>query len=138
MPSRISGTSPLTILPASPSATAVLPTPGSPSNTGLFFVLLARIWITRSISFSLPTTGSNLCSCAAAVKSVPNSSKLGVFVFPEEALAVVAACVGFVSPSIFITLLRTLFRSTPKFSSTLAATPSPSRISPRSKCSVPI
>jgi len=58
LPSRTSGTSALTILVANPSATAVLPTPGSPNSTGLFLVLLARIWITRSISLSLPTTGS--------------------------------------------------------------------------------
>ena len=82
--SKISGTSLLTILIASPSATAVLPTPGSPKRTGLFLVLLARIWITRSISFSRPTTGSNLNSEAASVKSVPNSSRLGVLVFPLD------------------------------------------------------
>ena len=34
-----SGTSPLTILNANPSAIAVFPTPGSPISTGLFFVL---------------------------------------------------------------------------------------------------
>ena len=33
-----SGTSPLTIRCANPSTIAVLPTPGSPTNTGLFFV----------------------------------------------------------------------------------------------------
>ena len=139
LPSRISGTSEFTILVASPSATAVLPTPGSPRRTGLFFVLLARIWITRSISFSLPTTGSSLCSCAARVKSVPNSSRLGVLVFPPEAVPAVAVCgAGLVSPSILMMLLLTLLRSTPRFSRTLAATPSPSLISPRSRCSVPI
>ena len=84
MPSKISGTSEFTILIARPSATAVLPTPGSPIRTGLFFVRLARICITLSISFSLPTTGSNLISCAAKVKSRPNSSRLGVFVFPPD------------------------------------------------------
>ena len=41
--SKISGTSPFTILVAKPSATAVLPTPGSPNNTGLFFVRRAKI-----------------------------------------------------------------------------------------------
>ena len=38
LPLRLSGTSPSTILSANPSAIAVLPTPGSPINTGLFFV----------------------------------------------------------------------------------------------------
>ena len=141
--SRISGTSLLTILIASPSATAVLPTPGSPKSTGLFLVLLARICITRSISFSLPTTGSRRCSAAACVKSVPNSSRLGVFTLlaweDDDELPTPAPEVwGFESPSILTTLLLTLFKSTPRFSSTLAATPSPSRIKPSSRCSVPI
>src|SRR5437773_2283035 len=42
-----SGTSPATILWASPSTMAVLPTPGSPIRTGLFFVLRESTWITR-------------------------------------------------------------------------------------------
>ena len=42
---RLSGTSPATILCASPSTAAVLPTPGSPIRTGLFFVFLERIRI---------------------------------------------------------------------------------------------
>jgi len=37
------GTSPLTILCARPSTAAVLPTPGSPIKTGLFFVFLDKI-----------------------------------------------------------------------------------------------
>ena len=40
-----SGTSPRTILCARPSTTAVLPTPGSPIKTGLFFVLRDKIRI---------------------------------------------------------------------------------------------
>jgi len=43
-----------------------------------------------------------------------------------------------VSPSMRITWVRTLARSTPRFSSTRAATPSPSRIRPSSRCSVPM
>ena len=39
---------------------AVLPTPGSPIRAGLFFVRRLRIWMTRSISFSRPMTGSSL------------------------------------------------------------------------------
>ena len=38
LPRRDSGTSPATMRWASPSTTAVLPTPGSPMSTGLFFV----------------------------------------------------------------------------------------------------
>ena len=53
------GTSPRTIRCASPSTTAVFPTPGSPIRTGLFFVFLERIRITFLISLSLPITGSS-------------------------------------------------------------------------------
>ena len=77
--SKISGTSRLVIRCARPSAIAVLPTPGSPINIGLFLVLLPNICITRSISFCLPITGSNIPSAAFCVKFVPNSSNVGVF-----------------------------------------------------------
>ena len=66
-----SGTSPRTIRCANPSTAAVLPTPGSPINTGLFFVLRERIRITFLISASRPITGSNFCSLARSTKSVP-------------------------------------------------------------------
>ena len=69
-----SGTSPLTMRWASPSTTAVLPTPGSPMSTGLFFVRRDSTCTTRRISWSRPMTGSSLPSRAAAVKSVPNFS----------------------------------------------------------------
>ncbi len=71
---RPSGTSPETIRWASPSTIAVLPTPGSPISTGLFFVRRERTWITRRISSSRPITGSSLPSCAAFVRSRPNFS----------------------------------------------------------------
>ena len=47
---RPSGTSPRTIRWASPSTIAVLPTPGSPMRTGLFFVRRLSTWMTRRIS----------------------------------------------------------------------------------------
>mmetsp|Transcript_2127 Transcript_2127/g.6346 ORF Transcript_2127/g.6346 Transcript_2127/m.6346 type:complete len:225 (+) Transcript_2127:1769-2443(+) len=79
------GTSFATILCARPSAMAVLPTPGSPSRTGLFFVRLDKIWMVRLISSSRPITGSSFFSRAAAVRSRPylfSASKVpsGVFV----------------------------------------------------------
>ena len=43
-----------------------------------------------------------------------------------------------VSPNILIILERHLFSSTPKFSRTFAATPSPSLIKPSKRCSVPM
>ena len=55
-----SGTSPRTMRWASPSAIAVLPTPGSPMSTGLFFVLRDRMRMTRRISASRPMIGSSL------------------------------------------------------------------------------
>ena len=66
-----SGTSPATIRAAMPSTIAVLPTPGSPSSTGLFFVRRASTSSTASISSARPTTGSSAPSRAAAVRSRP-------------------------------------------------------------------
>ena len=43
-----SGTSPATIRGASPSTTAVLPTPGSPISTGLFLVRRDSTWISKT------------------------------------------------------------------------------------------
>ena len=64
-----SGTSPATTRWASPSTTAVLPTPGSPISTGLFFVRRLRTCTTRRISASRPITGSSRPSAADAVRS---------------------------------------------------------------------
>ena len=69
-----SGTSSSTIRWARPSTIAVLPTPGSPIRTGLFFVRRERTWMTRRISSSRPITGSSLPSSASAVRSRPNFS----------------------------------------------------------------
>ena len=68
------GTLPLTIRCANASTIAVLPTPGSPIRTGLFFVRRLKICIVRRISSSRPITGSSLPSRANAVISVPNFS----------------------------------------------------------------
>ena len=67
-----SGTSPATMRCASPSTIAVLPTPGSPIRTGLFFVRRESTWITRRISSSRPMTGSSFPLSAASVRSRPN------------------------------------------------------------------
>ena len=66
---RPSGTSPSTMRRASPSAIAVLPTPGSPMSTGLFFVRRDSTWMTRRISSSRPMTGSSL-PCAGVLGEV--------------------------------------------------------------------
>ena len=60
---------------------ADFPTPGSPISIGLFFLRLDKICETRSISFSLPITGSNLSSSANFVKSLPKLSNTGVLDF---------------------------------------------------------
>ncbi len=70
-PFRPSGTSPDTMRWARPSTMAVLPTPGSPINTGLFLVRLLRTWMTRRISSSRPITGSSLPERASSVRSRP-------------------------------------------------------------------
>ena len=66
----VSGILPAAIIWASPSTTAVLPTPGSPIRQGLFLVRRLKIWITRWISVSLPMTGSSFPSLARAVRSL--------------------------------------------------------------------
>ena len=49
---------------ARPSAIAVLPTPGSPTNSGLFFCRRHSTWMVRLISASRPISGSILPSRA--------------------------------------------------------------------------
>ena len=66
---RLSGTSPFTIRKARPSAMAVLPTPGSPIKTGLFFVRRDKTCMERRISSSRPMIGSIFPSRAASVRS---------------------------------------------------------------------
>ena len=56
---KFSGISPAIIRWAKPSAIAVFPVPGSPTNIGLFLVLLDKICSIRLISSSLPITGSS-------------------------------------------------------------------------------
>mmetsp|Transcript_15128 Transcript_15128/g.24895 ORF Transcript_15128/g.24895 Transcript_15128/m.24895 type:complete len:228 (+) Transcript_15128:956-1639(+) len=73
------GTSPDAMRCARPSAMAVLPTPGSPIRTGLFFVRLERICMVRRISSSRPITGSSLPSLASLVRSRPYFSSTSYF-----------------------------------------------------------
>ncbi len=70
---RNEGTSPSAMRCAKPSTMAVLPTPGSPISTGLFFVRRHRICTTRSTSPSRPTSGSSWLSMADWVRSRENS-----------------------------------------------------------------
>jgi hypothetical protein len=59
-----SGTSLRMILRPRPSAMAVLPTPGSPTSSGLFFWRRQSTWIVRWTSASRPISGSILPSLA--------------------------------------------------------------------------
>ena len=69
------GTSPATIFWAKPSTTAVLPTPASPVNIGLFWRRRIKMSITCLISSSRPTMGSILPERACSVKSTVNCFK---------------------------------------------------------------
>ena len=79
LPFSPSGTSPSAIRRARPSTIAVLPTPGSPIKTGLFFVRRESTWMTRRISSSRPMTGSILPSAARRVRSCPYFSRAANF-----------------------------------------------------------
>ena len=141
-----SGTLPLAISWARPSTMAVLPTPASPSRTGLFLVRRQRIWITRSISFLRPMTGSISPLRAISVRSRPKAFRAGVFTSPlrSGAFSGVSGALPppsspeakFGSSSLRISC-RVCSMSTSRFLSTRAATPSPSRSSPKRICSVP-
>ena len=74
-PRKPSGTSLLIMRCAKPSTIAVLPTPGSPINTGLFLVRRCNTCIVRRISSSRPMTGSSFPISACAVKSMQYFSK---------------------------------------------------------------
>ena len=78
------GTSLATIFWARPSTMAVLPTPASPSSTGLFFVRRQSTWMTRSISSCRPITGSSWPSRASSVRSRPKLSRAGVLLLPRR------------------------------------------------------
>mmetsp|Transcript_14144 Transcript_14144/g.59839 ORF Transcript_14144/g.59839 Transcript_14144/m.59839 type:complete len:298 (+) Transcript_14144:1635-2528(+) len=139
LPSSVSGTSLAAIFCARPSAMADLPTPGSPMRQGLFLVRRPRIWVTRMISFDRPMHGSSLASSACLVRSEPNSSRVGVLEPPAAPPAPGAApTASWDSPTMRITCERILEGSASRFSSTRAATPSPSRRRPRRRCSVPM
>ena len=77
------GASPCLIIRARPSMIVVLPTPGLPINTGLFFFFLDKICATLCISSFLPITGSIFPSSAFLVTSVEKLSSIGVAEFPR-------------------------------------------------------
>ena len=141
-----SGQSPLAIRSASPSTIAVLPTPGSPMSTGLFFFRRARISMTRSISLARPIVGSSCPSAASCVRSRQKWSSAGVLDFFSDLGAELgdgvpadppAEACGMSLPSSRSVSARDCSRLTPASVRTCAAMPFSSRSSPRSRCSVP-
>ena len=70
------GTSPFTMAWASPSTTAVFPTPASPTRTGLFFVRRERISEVSWISLLRPITGSSFPSRASCVRLRPSFARI--------------------------------------------------------------
>ena len=125
---KFSGTSPRIMRIANPSAMAVLPTPGSPINTGLFLVLRDKICNTLLISSSLPITGSNLPSLAIWFRFIANFfSELNWFSSVCE--------LTFAPPRKAIMALSKSPRLMPESFNTLAAMSFPSRI-PTNKCSL--
>mmetsp|Transcript_27991 Transcript_27991/g.45034 ORF Transcript_27991/g.45034 Transcript_27991/m.45034 type:complete len:206 (-) Transcript_27991:697-1314(-) len=111
-----SGTWPSTILCARPSATAVLPTPGSPTRTGLFFFRRFKTKIISSTSLSRPITGSILPSLAFAVKSSEYSASVACL-FLSLAGPPPPTVSSFFPFSLF-TIGAILLMSTPSFFST--------------------
>ena len=123
-----SGTSPLSILCASPSTTAVLPTPGSPISTGLFFVFLDRILITFRISASRPITGSSFCCLALSTRSYPNFS-IASYELSGSSLSTLWL------PLISASSLRNAFLLTPQPLRSSLISESALSTMPRNKCS---
>ena len=79
----------------------VLPTPGSPIITGLFFFFLANICATLLIESSLPITGSILPSDALLVTSMEKLSNIGV----SALLFTFLGFVGLAIPDFMIALI---------------------------------
>ena len=146
---RISGVVPLTMDCARPSMMAVLPTPGSPNNTGLFFVRRDNTCTTRDISLSRPMTGSSSLRRQASVKSRPKPSRAGVFVLLRAGadspswcstcgMSISASPSSLETPPInSMTDSRTSSRRQPMVRKICGAMPSFSRSRASSKCSVP-
>ena len=128
---RLSGTSPRSMAWASPSTIAVLPTPGSPMSTGLFFLRRESTSIMRSISASRPMVGSSLPWLASCVRSRQKWSSAGVLDFRSPLVPVLAGSVteaavdvppaGMSVPSSLSVTVRAPSRPIPASPRTLAA-----------------
>ena len=128
LPRSDSGTSPAMMRWARPSTIAVLPTPGSPIRTGLFFVRRDSTCTTRRISVSRPMTGSSSPARARAVRSTPYFSS-ALNVLSGSALVIRA------EPRTLANASRSASGVAPWRLSRSATWP-PSVASPTSRCSV--
>ena len=124
-----SGTSPAAMRCAMPSTRAVLPTPGSPTSTGLFFVRRESTWMARRISSSLPMTGSSAPRRACSVRSRPK--RLSAWYFSSGFWSVTRC-----EPRMPCSAVRMAFRSTPDDASRRPASVCPAAESASSRCSV--
>ncbi len=77
LPARTAGSLPSAARMAIASTTAVLPTPASPTSTGLFLLLRASAWSTARISRRRPMIGPISPLRARAVRSRPKRSRVG-------------------------------------------------------------
>ncbi|MNC54826.1 hypothetical protein D3C75_1043220 [compost metagenome] len=110
---------------------AVLPTPGSPIRTGLFFLRRASTSMVFSISCARPSTGSSLPSRASDVRSRPNLSSVGVPVGVSTRPSSAPL------PTTLTTFCRKASGVTPYFLSNVPAILSGTEASPINRCSGP-
>ena len=78
LPASTAGSRPSAARIAIASTIAVLPTPASPTRTGLFRLLRASAWRTARISRPRPMIGPSSPLRASAVRSRPKRSRVGV------------------------------------------------------------
>ena len=132
-PLRARGTCPAAMRWASPSARAVLPTPGSPTRQGLFFCRRQRISIIRSSSLSRQKTGSSSPSAARRVRS---RQYLSLARLPLGAPDAARGCAGRVScPDIWRHSRTASLSCSPIEASIAPAVHPPSSIMAHSRCS---
>ncbi|MBA7536292.1 hypothetical protein ES705_28555 [subsurface metagenome] len=110
---------------------AVLPTPASPTITGLFLVRRVSICITRLISLSRPITGSSLPRRASSVRSRAYFSRERYLL---SALESVTRC----PPRMFCRARYTFSWSMPKRCRMPAASPFCSPAIAINRCSMPM
>ena len=90
---------------ARPSARAVLPTPASPTYSGLFLRRRHRIWMVRSTSSARPTSGSILPLRAISLRLLANSARASALPSPSRAFPGLALAFRLAAGFVFLALL---------------------------------